>query len=509
MKKTSNGNEQQDKKPRKLSDYIQLLSEAQEMAHMGSWEWNVVTNEVEWSDMMFILLGLKPSSTMPSYQLALHHVHPDDKERYEKAIQETLANKTTFYLENKIVKEDNSVISVISRAKCFLDEDENLIRMVGTVQEISLQKRLEKAHIKHQRLIAFGEMASSIAHDFNNSLQSMIGNLEIVKIQKGLSDSSLDKLNNIMNVITDVSERVNALQSFSDTVNENVESELIDLNSILKESLNESQPFWKDNIEKIGLKINITTVFADSPKINCNKGELKSVIFNLIKNSIEAMPEGGNIIIETCIKAKSVFITFTDTGIGMDEESKLKIFQPFYTTKGFKEGRGLGMSGVYGLINKHGGNIGVKFSELGKGTIIEIVYPISKQNEIEEISKNRKMVNKHYNVLWVDDDLSIRENASELIELMGHKCGIANGGKNALKYLNHNKCDIVFTDIGMPEMNGWELSKNIRNTCGDKIKIVVVTGWDIDENTKNDHDVNFVLQKPFTMEQIKEIIMNV
>jgi CheY-like chemotaxis protein len=222
------------------------------------------------------------------------------------------------------------------------------------------------------------------------------------------------------------------------------------------------------------------------------------------------MPEGGDFVIKTGVKAEGVFATFTDSGIGMGEETKLKVFQPFYSTKGFKLGRGLGMSGVYSIIKKHKGDIVVKFSELGKGTTIEIVLPIGQQDEIKGIHKNESEPKgkESFHVLWVDDDTTIRKNTSELVALIGHNCDYANSGKSALEDLNKNTCDIVFTDIGMPEMNGWELAGAIRNKFGDKIKIVVVTGWDIDEDTKNKHDINFVLQKPFTLKELKKIFIN-
>ena len=217
------------------------------------------------------------------------------------------------------------------------------------------------------------------------------------------------------------------------------------------------------------------------------------------------MPKGGELIIKTRIKPQGISVTFSDTGIGMDEETKLKVFDPFYSTKGFKLGRGLGMSGVFSIVKKHRGEIVVESSGLGKGTTFEIIFPISKQIEIKESSKTVSKGKESYHVLWVDDDTNITESANELLELMGHKCNIENSGEKALKYLNKNNCDIVFTDIGMPEMNGWQLAESIRNEFGGKIKIVIVSGWDIDENIQKEKDIDLVLQKPFTIGQLEDI----
>lgn len=386
-----------------------------------------------------------------------------------------------------------------------LNNTGDIIEIITIFIDITKQKLFEDAQIKHQRLKAIGEMSSSIAHDFNNSLQEMMGNLEIAKLQKDLSESTAERLNNIGSIISDVAGRVSALQKFSDTENDDKNVNLIDFNKLIEESLEQSRPLWKDSIEKEGLKITVKIDLEEIPKINCNSGELKSAIYNLIKNSIEAMPKGGELIIKTGIKAEHVFATFTDTGIGMDDEAKLKIFEPFFTTKGFKLGRGLGMSGVYSIVKKYKGDIVVKSSKLNKGTTIEILFPISHQDEIKVLSENEVKDKESFSVLWVDDSSIITNISRTLVESIGHKCDVVNNGKNALEHLSNNTYNIVFTDIGMPEMNGWELANAIRNKYKNTIKIVAVSGWEIDQKVKEEHGIDFVLQKPFTMEELKKI----
>lgn len=508
ISKTKKSEEALRKSEKQNKKYIQMLNEAQRLVKTGNWEWNLITNEIKWSDTMYELLGYKPKTVEPSYELALKHVHPDDKEGYEKALQESISNKTAYYFENRIVKKDNSVVSVISKGIGFIDDHDNLVRMVGTIQDITSQKLIEKTLAEHQRLAAFGEMASSIAHDFNNALQSMMGNLEIAKLQTDLSDPSLERLNDIGSTITDVAARVKALQLFGAKIDSS-ETECINFNSVIEESIKQSRPLWKDKMEKEGLTVKIITDYGDIPKIDGINGELKTVIHNLIKNSLEAMPDGGDIHIKTGTNPEGIFMTFTDTGIGMDDETKSKIFQPFYTTKGFEAGRGLGMSGVYNIVKRHNGDIKIKSSESGKGTTIEITIPQSKKNEINDVEEDVLNDEAALNILWVDDELTIRENAADLIELIGHECDIADGGKSALQLIDQNKYDVIFTDIGMPNMNGWQLADAIRKKIGNKIKIAVVSGWDIDENTKNKHDVNFILQKPFTMKELEKILMHI
>jgi PAS domain S-box-containing protein len=493
-----------------LKNTEKILNQTQRLAKVGSWLFHPLSQKVEWSDLTFEIWGLDSTKGNPEYDTLVELIHRDDLELFSSSYDKAINSGTSYDIEFRICPLNGEQKTLRSICQPVMGENGKVITLIGANLDVTPQKLLEETLVHHERLKAIGEMSSSIAHDFNNSLQGMMGNLEIIKFKNDLSGSTLERLNNIESIITDVTSRVATLQHFGDNENAEKRSELINFNTMIEDSLKQSRPLWKDNMEKQGLKVSVLTDFSDIPKVNCNRGELKSAIYNLIKNSMEAMPEGGDFVIKTGVKAEGVFATFTDSGIGMGEETKLKVFQPFYSTKGFKLGRGLGMSGVYSIIKKHKGDIVVKFSELGKGTTIEIVLPIGQQDEIKGIHKNESEPKgkESFHVLWVDDDTTILKNASELVALIGHNCDYANSGKSALKYLNKNTCDIVFTDIGMPEMNGWELAGAIRNKFGDKIKIVVVTGWDIDQDTKNKHDINFVLQKPFTLKELKKIFIN-
>ena len=369
-------------------------------------------------------------------------------------------------------------------------------------------KQAEKVSIESHRLSAIGEMASSIAHDFYNSLQLMMGNLENIKMQSDLSEIVNEHIDNIGSLIKDVASRTKSMQNFGDKNNYTTEFESLDLNKITSESIKQSRPLWKDEMEKIGLKININTDFEEIPNIIFNKGALSSIIYNLIKNSIEAMPEGGDITIKTGIKTEGISLTCIDTGIGMKQETKLKIFQPFYTTKGYKTGRGLGMSGVYSVIKEAGGSIKVKNTTVGKGTTIEIVLPANKLEE-RKIAEKVVSINKSLRILYVEDEAIIAITSRKIIESLGHECDIELSGENALISLDKKEYDVVITDIGMPGMSGWQFAKAVKNKFGDRIKIIIASGWNIKEKELKQHRINYCLIKPYTKEEIKKLLSRI
>lgn len=492
----------------KLKKIKNELTEAQKLIHAGSWTFNITTQKSEWSDETFHIWGFDSKKGAPDFKTILNRIHPDDVKSFHSAFTKTTTLGLLQDIEFRICLPNGEQKVIRGIYTAVLAANGKIISVLSTSQDITKQKLFTKDLVNLQRLEAISEMSSSIAHDFNNSLQSITGNLEIIKLQNNLSETSRERLNNIEYTIKDVFRRVHVLQYFGSTEHMPKNTEPIHLNKLVQESLKQFGPLWKGYKEKEGLKINITTDFGDIPAINCNKKELKIVLHNLIKNSVEAIPKNGTIHFKTSKNSKNISLTITDTGIGMAEETKLKVFQPFYSTKGLTAGRGLGMSRVYNIVKKHKGNVFVKSSELRKGTTIEILLPINLQQESKNISEKKQAPRNKtaLNILWVDDDIDIRENSSELLELIGYNCNHAASGKDALEYLNKNTCDIVFTDIGMPEMNGWELTSAIKQTFGEKIKIIIVSGWNIDEEIKNKHDVHFVLQKPFTLEELEQVL---
>lgn len=426
-----------------------------------------------------------------------------------RGLKELIENrKVTF--ESVHLTKNGEKINVELSGRFFELEGENVVLYI--IRDITDRKKSEKAAIESQRLIAIGEMASSIAHDFNNSLQAMRGNIDVLKTVKTIPSSAIEYLEIVDGIISDVAIRVKSLQRFGDTKQIVNEYKPAHLNKTIQEVILQLRPMWKDKLEKEGFKIDIQEEYDENLLILCNEGELKTVFYNIIKNSIESMGFGGTIKIETSKNDNMAIVTIQDTGDGMDEETKLKIFQPFYTTKGFEAGRGLGMSGVFSVVKSHNGNIRVKQSELGKGTTIELSFPIDHTNEIKGTKKDIDSSIKNpekLTILVVEDIASIRDSFAKMISLLGHNCDKAESGMAALAFLENKSYDIVFTDLGMSEMSGWQLADIIKEKFEGKIIVVVVSGWEVSEDETQKHGVSFAINKPFTFAEIKNVISKI
>lgn len=409
-------------------------------------------------------------------------------------------------------------LTISTRKTRYIDVEGNKF-IIGVIRDITEVKKAQIALIESQRLGAIGEMTSSIAHDFNNSLQAIYGNIELAMAEKDLSETTTYFLNTIKKMVNDTAFRVQLLQRFGGNKTIKNKVSKINVNKLIEEVILQSRPIWKEEVEKKGLSITMTTQFDSLSEVNGNDADLRTAFFNIIKNSVEAMPKGGNISIQTTDIADKIFISIADNGVGMSDQIKARIFQPFYSTKGYELGRGLGMSGVYSILKEHDGEVYVKNTSQGVGTTIEIVLPIyidvvvDQHQQVDNETKDHSTqeIKKQLNILWVDDNDAIRTNASLMLDMMGYQSHTATSGKQAIQLMQENKYDVVFTDIGMPEMNGWQLAEYISEQFNQRVTVVIVSGWgaEINEAQIKKHNVLTVISKPFDMNQIESLLNSI
>lgn len=430
---------------------------------------------------------------------------------FRKEIVTLWAGKKHFNSEIKGRTLNGRLVDFIVEIVLIDGFEENWKKVLVSILDITDRKRAERMIIENQRLTAIGEMSSAVAHDFNNSLQTIFGNLELALLNSNLHPDVRKYLETIKTSATDAATRVQLLQRFGGKKQAATHYSYVDINKIIDEVIIQSRPLWKDLAERQGIEISIIKNLMDDGIIYGNDGELRSVLYNIVKNSIEAMPFGGYISFETLLVDENVNIIISDNGQGMTEESRKRIFQPFYTTKGFELGRGLGMSGAYTIIQEHKGNIEVIDSNPEKGTTLQISLPKTKFENIEKEEKSFYKSQNNISILWVDDDNMIKELAENILKVLGYIGDSSGSGKEALELIEKKHYDLVVTDIGMPGMSGWELAEIIKEKYSGKIKVAVQTGWgdQIDEEIKKQFGIVGVLAKPFKVEQIKKLISDI
>ncbi len=404
--------------------------------------------------------------------------------------------------EINALRENGEIRNVEINARVIKDS-RGEANYVVFIKDITEKKRMEEQLLQSEKLRALAEMASGVAHDFNNALASILGNAQLLLFT--LEDEKVkESLKVIEKVAKDSAQTVRRLQDFT---RKKVHQELfkMDIKSIIKDSIEITRPKWKDELQSRGIRIEMVLNAEDIPHVSGNPSELREVITNMIFNAIEAMPEGGKINLRTFQKRKEVFIQISDTGIGIPEEVRKKIFEPFFTTKTFTN-TGLGLSMSYGIIKRLGGKIEVE-SKAGQGTTFSIILPIGGDGREEVISFPPIKKGKRARILVIDDEEFVRSVLSRTLAQVDHQVTLAEDGEKGIQLFKERKFDMVLTDLGMAGMSGWEVCKIIKR-ISPRTPVGMITGWGsgVSQSKMEEYGLDFFISKPFDFNQILNVV---
>jgi signal transduction histidine kinase/ActR/RegA family two-component response regulator len=385
---------------------------------------------------------------------------------------------------------------------------------------IAEQERIREQFSQMEKLSALGELASGVAHDFNNTLAGILGRAQLIlrtsdpeKIQRGL--------NIIIKTAEDGAKTVKRIQDFARQRRDH-DFEPVSIDQILFDVSEITRPRWKDRAEASNVQITLDLQIRSKAKVMGDESELREVLVNMVFNAVDAMPEGGALTLAAEDVDGSVIISVGDTGHGMPAEVKSRIFDPFFTTKG-KAGMGLGLAVSFGIIRRHEGSVEVE-SEVGAGTRFKISLPKAEIGEAVSIETetarlavetaspriSRSFDGPQPKILVVDDEEAVRELLRDLLESEGCRVYLAPGGREALSLFAVQEFDGIFTDVGMPGMSGWELAHAIRQR-NESVPIAVITGWGeaVGSDEQKQARVDWVVTKPFRAERISELAQEI
>ncbi len=430
-------------------------------------------------------------------------------------------NGDTFPLE--IVtgnRSDNNGAVLLLRDITERKRAEKALQISHDELEQQVKERTAKL-IQTEKLKSLGELSGGVAHDFNNVLAAILGRVQLLKTKfkprlekqekKKLMIEMKAGLETIERAAIDGAETVRRIQEFSRKRDDDRNFTLVDINELAVNALEFTQARWKDETEPKGIRIKIKKELSPLTSILGSSSELREVFTNLINNAIDAMPLGGEIKVESFMDDTIAVLRISDTGEGIAKEITKRIFDPFFTTKDVKS-TGLGLSVSYGIINRHKGTITVDSIE-GEGTTFTIKLPIAKKTGKGKVKGKKviptKRIQKKANILVIEDEKDVRELLRDILKDAGHRVKVANDGSEGIEIFKKNKFDLVFTDLGMPGMSGWQVAEKIKS-INDKIPVVLITGWNVafDSLAINNSGANLIIHKPFKMEQILNLVQD-
>jgi signal transduction histidine kinase/ActR/RegA family two-component response regulator len=415
-----------------------------------------------------------------------------------------LLARTPSHFEDWQVDVVDALTSHLSSA---LHASQLRLRLEGAFAEL---ERTRDSLVRAQNLRLASEMASGAAHDFNNVLGAILGRAQLLRRQSlagELAPAALvGALGVIENAAKDGSETVRRLREFGRT-RDSARTESVDLESVMRDAVEFTRSRWEDESQARGVTIRVAIEAEPGVCVLAQPTELREVFTNLMLNAIDALSDGGTIRLAARAVGDRALLTFADDGVGMNEDVKHRIFEPFFTTKGTR-GTGLGLSVVYGIVQRTGGTIEVETAP-DQGTRFALSFPLSANTTVhvaEAAPLQTATVFDPLEILIVDDEEPVRDLLVDIAEALGHRTTSFESPLEVAATFTPSRYNLVLTDIGMPDMNGWQLTKIVR-AVDPSVVIALVTGWgeEIDAGEVQNAGANAVVAKPFTIEDLSRV----
>ncbi|MBI5886348.1 MAG: PAS domain-containing protein [Deltaproteobacteria bacterium] len=502
-----------------LKQTIEFLNEAQTMAHMGSFDWDLVTNVITGSDEAYRIFGYNKDELTVTYPVFLDSVHTNDKDCVVKSLESAILNKKSFDMEYRIIRTDGEERTIHGRGAVAYGHEDKPVRMYGTVQDITERKRLDAELLRAQKLETIGGLAGGIAHDFNNLLLGIIGNVSLAKNFVRPDDKVFSFLNNIEKTAMRTKDLTRQLLTFSKG----------------GEPIREAAPvnqLVKDCAALVLRGSNIECKYdfpEDLHNVDIDEGQISQVFNNIILNARHAMlGNGGRVINITARNVRLaetngvplrdgdyVRITVKDSGPGIAPNIIHKIFDPFFTTQ--ERASGLGLAISYSIIKKHGGHVCVESRE-GRGASFDVYLPAvtvaNAGRAIQSVVETGPAGSGK--VLVMDDEEVVRDVSGEMLKLLGYDADFATDGGQAVE-MYRKAWDAgapyaaVIMDLSVPGAMGGKdaIGKLLEIDPG--VKTIVSSGYSKDPIMSDFKKYGFtdVIAKPYRVSEFSRIVKGV
>ncbi len=439
----------------------------------------------------------------------------------DKEMRKTILEKTAELFEKGFTTYEPTFKSKEGKnieAECLSSMVRNAegeyIAGVSIIRDITERKQMERHLIQSEKIKSLEELAGGVAHNFNNILAAILGRAQLLMMkftdQPHVQErrKAMLELKKSLEVIEQAAmegaRTVKQIQDFS-RKREDTNFTRVDLNEIIDQSLELTRARWKDEAQLKDITIAIKKDFSPLPPIEGNVSELRELFTNLVNNAFDAMPGGGELILKTFSENGQVVIKVEDTGAGIPEDIRDRIFDPFFTTKGV-QATGLGLSASYGIISRHGGTIALDGLK-GRGSSFTIRFPVSgkpvEEHKVQPVTGTMQKAS----ILVIEDEDDLRNLLTDILKMEGHEVEAAANGREGIASFVNRHFDLVFTDLGMPEMSGWQVAKEIKK-LDDRTPVALITGWHIQLNDaeKKEKGVDLIINKPFKVDEIFKLV---
>jgi PAS domain S-box-containing protein len=477
------------------------------------WECDVNGTVIYASPRIADLLGYQPAEIMGRSRLEL--LTGDDVETVKKAFEKAFTERTSFSgIESLNRHKDGRPITLETTGMPFSDERGSVRGFRCIDRDLSQRKKALELLVQSERLKATAQLSSGVAHNFNNLLQIIVSGIRLAfrEMDADKLDSARVRLEQIQETALMSAETVKSLQNFAHGYTDSrlEEWDVFDLSSTAERAIEMAAPLWQTEPEQEGRDIVAERDLTPGCRVHGKENELFEVVVNLLKNAAEAMPHGGAIRVSTAKEDDRVVLRVSDNGVGIANENLAKVFQPFFTTKGV-QGTGMGLSGSFGIVRRHGGQITAE-SKPGHGSIFTVLLPAAREPQAADEAVSSESMSP-LRILLIDDHPMIVRMLKAGLERHDQTVWGAYSGREGLTVFEREEVDAIVSDLGMPEMNGRQVAKAVKELCEQtgrkKPVFIILTGWgDVTKRFGNLEDlgVDAVVQKPMDAPNLMALI---
>jgi two-component system, cell cycle sensor histidine kinase and response regulator CckA len=481
---------------------------ALEAARVGTWEADLTSGAVQWSDVLEALHGIPEGSFAGTYTALIGHVHPDDRATFMEALDASIRERRDSNIVYRTLWADGSTHWIRMTGRAFYDEHGTPLRAAGVSYDVTELRQLEDQYRQAQKMEAVGQLAGGIAHDFNNVLTAIKGFGILLAATLPEGGPQARDLAEIRRAADRAATLTSQILAFSRRQMRN--PRVIDP----RDAIRDIEPMIR---RLIGADIELVVrASQDVGRVRADPTQIEQVIMNLVVNARDAMRHGGTLLLELgdvvlddsflrqhhgASIGRHVMLAVSDTGEGMDSATRGRVFEPFFTTKGQGKGTGLGLATVYGIVKQSGGSIWV-YSEPGHGSSFKIYLPrVDEQPDLAEAEPEPALLEGTETVAVVEDDDLVRELARRALERLGYTVLAMRKPSEALSIAQ--PIDLLVTDVVLPEMSGPVLAEKMRSSRPG-LRVLYMSGYTDDTIAQRgvlEDDATF-LQKPFTPDDL-------
>jgi PAS domain S-box-containing protein len=519
-KSNENGSQEQNPAPLEIvpatdADYFEVVAQATNDAVR---DWDVATGALAWPRGLATLLGFAPSDDCQEIGFWFRNIHPDDLAPVQSSLREAFSGSAECWSgEYRFRRADGEYLHILDRALIIRDARGTAVRLVGPMMDVTTRKQLQAQVCRSQRMEAFGQLASGVAHDFNNFLTTILGYSDLLLSETSVKGQVADQIKEIRDAADRASTLTNQLLAFSRR--QALEPTVFEVNGLISNLEGSILRLLGDNIS-IDCRLH---QLKNGAHVKADAGQLTQIILNLAVNARDAMPQGGRLTIATstlrvtpgtkapCRGAdlppgEYVVIALTDNGRGMSDETKARLFEPFFTTKEAHRS-GLGLATSYGIVRQSGGHICAE-SVLGQGTTFRIFLPRLAAPPATTYKKpsQRKNLSGTETVLVLEDEVGVRHLSVRVLRNLGYEVLEAAHGDDAKRLITQRgakKIDLLLTDMVMPEISGRHFANWLHQTSP-QTKVIFISGYleeSLHPHDRREPGMSF-LAKPFNADEL-------